>query len=131
MCLVSRTNIPTKSSYNIICYKVLCLDGGKLVSPYQGFAFNIGTLYKDEKVKQIMVALGVYLIESGFFHSYKDINSAKTCISHLQSRNRKLHIKAQTYKIFKAEIPEGTEFFEGQYGDIASKSLKIIEECFD
>lgn len=134
MCLISKTNIPSKTSSSIECYKVLEVTKDELFSPYIGFRFELNKIYNsnEDTINLEKYTDNKYFVEGGFFHSCKNVNQAKRIISELHSILRRNKTSgAKVYKIFKAEIPIDTEFFEGQYEDIASKSLKIIEECFD
>lgn len=127
MCLVSETKTPSTSTYDITCYKILIPVGGKLFTPYRDFLFPVGEVVVDPVDKEPFEVFGVLMIEGGYFHSYKNINAAKKKAEELK---RKVP-KGKTLKIYKAQIPTGVPFFEGQFEDICSKSLKIIEECFD
>lgn len=133
MCLISETNISSKTSYTIECYKVLEVTKHELLSPYFGFLFEIGKIYYtlNEGSSDLASYNNRYFVESGFFHSCKTINKAKKVISDLQCIRRRRNLSPAIYRIFKAEIPANTKFFEGQDEDIASKTLKIIEECVD
>lgn len=129
MCLVSECDKPSTSTYNIICYKILVPVGGKLVTPYRDFLFPLNEVLEDKvEAKFMPLSYGHIMIEGGYFHSYKSLSMAKKKVDELK---RKTKDKKKVFKIYKAEIPSGTNFFEGQFEDICSKSLKIIEECCD
>ncbi|MDE5888576.1 MAG: hypothetical protein K2H20_01005 [Bacilli bacterium] len=127
MCLISETKIPSTSTQDIICYKILIPVGDKLFTPYRDFPFSIGEVVVDQVEKEPSEVFGVVMFEGGYFHSYKNIEITKKKVIELQ---RKIP-RNKTLKIFKSQIPSGTIFFEGQNEDLCSKSLKIIEECFD
>lgn len=133
MCLVSNTNTPYKTSCSIECYKVLEVTKYGLLSPFHGFLFEIGKTYTSNEDVTVFdkYSDNKYFVENGFFHSCKNMKSVNRIISILHTMRRRYKMTPATYKIFKAEIPINTEIFEGQDEDIASKSLKIIEECVD
>lgn len=119
MCLTSSVKEPSKSSYNIICYKVLKED---MTSPYRDYKYS--TITKaDGPDSVIELSNDIFLVESGYLHSCKSIKSAK------KLRERMLSIFK--YKIFKCEIPVGILFYEGKSDDLCSKELKILEEYRD
>lgn len=123
MCLVSESKIPTKSSYNIIIYKVLALKGKQYVSPFKSFSYIIGETISDIAKENIIEMFdGVLAIESGFFHAHKSVESAKVMKENLE------RVKKGTYVIFEGEIPERTLFYEGQFGDICAKSIKLTKQ---
>lgn len=127
MCLVSENKTPSTSTYDITCYKILIPVGGKLFTPYRDFLFPVGEVVVDEVDKEPSEVFGRLMIEGGYFHSYKNVNAAKRKIEELK---RKVP-KGKVLKIYEAQIPNGTPFFEGQFEDLCSKSLKILEEYID
>ena len=131
MCLISKTAIPSKSTYNIECYKVLKIENNKLFSPFVNYEYELGDLYINSEDSQFEEFAGHIMIQNGYYHSYRSKEAANICINELISYKRRIKSKIPTLKIFKAEIPANTNFYEGQYADLASKSLKIIEECLD
>lgn len=132
MCLISNTDTPSTSTYDIECYKVLIEEKGKLYSPYQRYEYEVDDLYIDSTLESpVETFAGFSMIEKGYYHTYKSKEAAKILILELESCFRRTKQKLPKIKIYKAEIPAGTRFFEGQYSDLASKSLKILEECCD
>lgn len=128
MCLATKTNTPSISTNDIDCYKILIPVGGKLITPYRDFLFPVGEVVTDEVEAPEPKSFGnVYLIEAGYFHAYDNIKSAKK----LQEGFRRKASKRIEFKVFKAIIPAGTPYFQNEFGDICSKSLKIVEECCD
>lgn len=127
MCLVSTTQVPSTSTYDITCYKILIPVGGKLFTPYRDFLFPVGEVVVDPIDQEPFSVFDVFMIEGGYFHSYKNIRAAKKKVEELK---RKIS-KGKTLKIYEAQIPNGTPYFEGQFEDLCSKSLKILEEYID
>lgn len=127
MCLVSESKTPSTSTYDVTCYKILIPVGGELFTPYRDFLFPVGEVVVDKVDTQPSECFGVLMIEGGYFHSYKNIKAAQKKVEELK---RKVP-KGKVLKIYKAEIPAGTEFYEGQFEDLCSKALKILEEYCD
>lgn len=129
MCLATKTNTPSISANDIDCYKILIPVGGKLITPYRDFLFPVGEVVTDEVEAPEPKSFGnVYLIEAGYFHAYDNLRSAMRKRSELM---RRLFNKKTEFKVFKAILPAGTPYFQNEFGDICSKSLKIVEECCD
>lgn len=122
MCLISKTNIPKVSNTSIECYKVLREDN--LSSPFYKYKFSLGVIETDDAIEHVSSEMfGIYMIESGFFHSFTDLQAAiKKC-------EECENIYKAEFTVYKVEIPSNTEYFIGEMGDICSKSLKIIKEC--
>lgn len=125
MCLVSETKTPSTSTYDIHCYKILIPVGGKLLTPYRDFLFPVGEVVVDKVDKEPSEVFGVLMIEGGYFHSYKNLTAAKKKVDELK---RKVP-KGQVLKIYNAVIPAGVGYYEGQFEDLCSKALKIVDEC--
>lgn len=119
MCLTSETEIPIVSTEDIKCYKVLVHKNGELISPYREYKYTPNETIKDTLSESVIRVFGVVMIESGYFHSYSNINEAKDLVSYLL---RKWRIKAL---IYNAIIPKGTKYFKGQSNDLCSKSIRI------
>lgn len=142
MCLNTNQISSHKAKEDIECYKVLFLEEGvdvenkeivyNLHSPLYGeMSWEIGKLYKDDK----FVPLSSGQKQNGFFtvsfsnrvqygyHTYKHLNGALNLIGGTHG-----------YKIFKAIIPEDSQYFEGWVNgayDIfgyASNQLKLIKQ---
>ena len=127
MCLATPTIIPYIINTDIICYKILITTKEGLKSPYMEFIFPLRQIMVDQVEAEPVNTFGLYIIEKGYFHSYQTKEAARNKIRQLSRRMP----KNQILKVYKASIPAGTEFFKGQYEDLCSKSLQILEECFD
>lgn len=137
MCLNTNQISSHKAKEDIECYKVLILEEGvdmenNLHSPLYGeMSWEIGKLYKDDKFVPLLSGQK----QNGFFtvsfsnrvqygyHTYKHLNGALNLIGGTHG-----------YKIFKAIIPEGSQYFEGWVNgayDIfgyAADQLKLIKQ---
>lgn len=127
MCLISEKKTPSTSTNDIKCYKILIPAGGKLFTPYRDFLFPVGEVVVDKVDKEPSECFGVLMIEGGYFHSYKNLQAAKKKVEELK---RKV-LKGKVLKIYNAVIPATTEYYEGQFEDICSKALQIVDECDD
>lgn len=127
MCLISEKKTPSTSTYDIQCYKILIPVGGKLFTPYRDFLFPVGEVVVDKVDKEPSECFGVLIVESGYFHSYKNLNAAKKKVEELK---RKIP-KGKVLKIYNTIIPANTEYYEGQFEDICSKALQVIDEYDD
>lgn len=127
MCLVSEKKTPSTSTYDIQCYKILIPVGGKLFTPYRDFLFPVGEVVVDKVNKEIFEHCGALIVEGGYFHSYKNLAAAKKKVEELK---RKIP-KGKVLKIYNAIIPAEVDYYEGQFEDLCSKALKVIDECCD
>ena len=125
MCLVSEKKIPSTNTNNIKCYKILIPVGDKLFTPYRDFIFPISEVVIDKVDKEPSEYFGFLIIEGGYFHSYKNLEAAKKKLEELK---RKVP-KGKVLKIYNAVIPANIEYYEGQFEDICSKALQIIDGC--
>lgn len=118
MCLVTKEKDPIKSSHSIECYKVLTI---KMLSPYRDYKYTVGGVTEDTEEESVKPIFDVYIVEKGYLHSYKTLDEAKKLVDKFK--------RICKCKIYKAEIPEDTLFYEGMMNDYCSKALKLIEEC--
>ncbi len=124
MCLFSKQDIYTTDS-DIMCYKVGEASPNGITSPYKYFFFEFDKLYTDQEPEKVMTyGEGHKIIEEGFFHAFRD---EKAALKEAEDLNRGYGYK-KYYKIFKAIIPKGTRYCEGELYDICAKSIKILNE---
>ena len=142
MCLNTNQISSHKAKEDIECYKVLILEEDvdvenkeiayNLHSPFYGeMSWEIGKLYKDDKFvplssgskpKEFFSFSFSYQVQYGY-HTYKHLKDAFNLIG-----------GTHCYKIFKAIIPEGSQYFDGWVyatHDIfgyASDQLKLIKQ---
>ena len=121
MCLITVEN-RKKAAEDIICYKVLRPQNGGLVSPAQYRCGNV--LYwtvGETKKDNAKGRKHDDIVEGGYFHSFKNIQDAMDY----------KEFCCPIYQIFKATIPKGTWYYEGNNSTFkrapgyASKSLRI------
>lgn len=100
MCLV--TNNPEQTAKeDITCYKVVFLEGNKLLSFYQGFEYILNNLYTTVISYTRDVVEEDYICIERAFHSYKSLTHAANF----------LHVYAGT-AIVKCIIPKDAKFYQ-------------------
>lgn len=127
MCLVSEIKTPSTSTYDTHCYNILIPVGSKQLTTYRDFLFPVGEVVVDKVDKEPSECFGFAMIEGGHFHSYKSLEAAKKKAKELK---RKVP-KGKVLKIYNAIIPANTEYYKGQFEDMCSKALQVIDECDD
>ena len=145
MCLVTKQSESKIASKDITCYKVLLLTSDNFyISPHKFFAFfenqvNSKKVFQAEKSWWLENVPGddlesnyiddngvdTYELNSGFFHMYKDYDSAVKAIKNSVRREK------ESYTIFECVIPKGSHYYEGITSiyllpSIASDKLKFM-----
>lgn len=124
MCLiVDKENFKIEvAQEDIVCYKVLIKRrNGDIVSPFQGFVYEIGKKYKT-RMKHFYNSTYCKITEG--FHSFLKEEGAWREKMLLQD----FYI---TYVCFRCVIPKGSKIVYGIYNAkdaIVSETIKIIEE---
>ena len=149
MCLVTKQSKSKIASKDITCYKVLLKLENEIsntvfyVSPVRHFTYFSNRIDLDNKVfkaektywlenspdddlKQTYIDNEPvsYELNSGFFHMYKDYDSAVKAV-----KNAPL----ESYVIFECVIPKDSRYYEGVTSiyllpSIASDRLKIVKQ---
>ena len=149
MCLITKQSQSKIASKDITCYKVLLLTSDNFyISPHRHFTFfenqvNPNKVFKAKKSwwtinihgddLELINDNGIYAftLNSGFFHMYKDYDSAVKAIK---------NASIESYVIFECVIPKGSHYYEGFtsfpsfpnnlsfYPSIASDKLKFIKQ---
>ena len=114
MCLIT-SNPEQTAKEDITCYKVVFLEGNKLLSLYQCFEYILNNLYTT------VISYTHDLIEKDYicieraFHSYKSLTHAVNF----------LHVHAiYGVIIVKCIIPKGAKFY--QDGEYFASSQKLL-----
>lgn len=116
MCLV--TNNPEHiAKEDITCYKVVFLEGNKLLSFYYGFEYILNNLYTTVilSIRDIIEEDYIYIEKA--FHSYTSLDSA------MKFLQRRVFSNAV---IVKCIIPKGAKFY--QDGECFASSQIIIKQ---
>ena len=145
MCLVTNQLKSKIASEDITCYKVLLLTSDNFyISPHRHFTFfenqvNPNKVFKAKKSwwtinihgddLELINDSGIYVftLNSGFFHMYKDYDSAVKAIKNSVTGERESSV------IFECVIPKGSRYYEGFTStyllpSIASDKLKFIKQ---
>lgn len=118
MCLVSKNNNVQIAKEPIIAYKILDWN---YKSPYKEFDYspyveNLGeTIYDVIPTPFFDYMCGRYVVEEGL-HLFIDLQHAKEYVE-----------DGLDELIFKCEIPIGSYFIEGEYGEICADQFRFIE----
>ena len=145
MCLITEQLKPKIASKDITCYKILLLTSDNFyISPYRHFTFfenqvNPKKVFKAKKSWWTINIHGddlelfndngidAFTLNSGFFHMYKDYDSAVKAIKNSVTGERESSV------IFECVIPKGSRYYEGFTSiyllpSIASDRLKIVKQ---
>ena len=152
MCLITKQSQSKIASKDITCYKVLLKLENEInntvfyISPVRHFTyfsnrtdFN-NKVFKAEKAYWLENSPGddleptyignepvAYELNSGFFHMYKDYDSAVKAIKNSVTGERESSV------VFECVIPKGSRYYEGitsmyRLPSIASDKLKFIKQ---
>lgn len=120
MCWKSKNLISPKMANNDIkVYKILKVSDESIVSPCFNFHWKLGTQYEANvcfKDAKRMIFEG--------FHSLREC--PKSSLYRWYTTNTDLFVKLPGDRVFKAVIPEGSAYYENEYGEIVSNKLKIV-----
>ena len=145
MCLITNQLKSKIASEDITCYKVLLLTSDNFyISPHRHFTFfenqvNPNKVFKAKKSWWTINIHGddlelindngidAFTLNSGFFHMYKDYDSAVKAIKNSVTGERESSV------IFECVIPKGSHYYEGFTStyllpSIASDKLKFIKQ---
>ena len=152
MCLITKQSKSKIASEDITCYKVLLKLENEIndtvfyISPVRYFTYFSNRTDLDNKVFKAEKAYWLenypgddlkqtyidnepvsYELNSGFFHMYKDYDSAVKAVKILVPREK------ESYAVFECVIPKGSRYYEGVTSiyllpSIASDRLKIVKQ---
>ena len=90
-----------------------------------GFPFLFNKEYTDEAPEGLQELEGKkFCVLSGFFHSFGDKKRAEKEVNDLIRG----YGGSIIFKVYRAIIPKGTEYYEGVLYDMCSKKLKILND---
>ena len=152
MCLITKQSKSKIASEDITCYKVLLKLENEIndtvfyISPVRYFTYFSNRTDLDNKVFKAEKAYWLenypgddlkqtyidnepvsYELNSGFFHMYKDYDSAVKAVKILVPREK------ESYAVFECVIPKVSRYYEGVTSiyllpSIASDRLKIVKQ---
>ena len=124
MCLCTKEKDPKIAEGDILTYKIIASKKNVYYTPYRDYIIQFNIRLEDIIEEDIKYLFNVYMIESGYFHSYTDLESAKKEFLKLKKKMPK-NIEL---KIYDSIIPKGTPYYIGMRSDICSKSIIIKED---
>ena len=116
MCLITTETKPTIAKQNIVVYKWLLPDNGKLISPVIYFKYKLRKTYKGDLTSYKNNTY--YAVIEGF-HA---ILSLKQALAH------NIALGINSLKLYKCVIPKGSNYYTDNMtnsGDIASDTIII------
>lgn len=136
MCWISRNTENKRkkiATEDIPVFKIVNYNtnSGKICAYYRHCEYTIGETYGGNHIKPIKMLDEFLKIENGF-HSYSN-----SCIIIPPSLYRgflvesKMHVGIDIYygndiKLMRCIIPQGTEYYENENGEIVSEKLKTV-----
>ena len=131
----SRSEVVTKSTEDITCYKVLqhhhldfkpWMDKNSGVmdyytGPYQMKRYEVGGMYVDNRDQDVRNRFGDISIHGGFFHFMRDMESARRLIEFYN-----VAYPYSRYAIAKCTIPKGTDISRGLFMIAATEEHEAI-----
>lgn len=124
MCLASIRRNPSIAREDITVYKVFTSDNRGLFTNFD-YSPYINKRFDDTSEERIMYSAGEYLIDLGFIHSCRNIESARI-LAHIAKDFS--HEEIGDCIIRECIIPKGTQFYFRE-SEIASKSIIIGKVC--
>lgn len=126
MCLMTTEKSPKRAEEDITIYKILINENNKLYAPFKRMEYELKELYINAQELEISPCLcEFYCIEGGAYHCYNNLEKAKCELKRLRHINPK--VKGLT--LYKGIIPKNSQYYIGSMGDVASRQIKITEEC--
>ena len=140
MCLLIKTNNgkyprAQRAKTDIVCYKLLFEPKtGPLTSPYYSDTiWETGLIKKASrffrplpKAIKLRGGYSYYELRHGYLHSYGRVDVAENWLSLFQVAGMHTFYNGR-YVVYKAIIPKGTVYYEGERDELASRKLKLIE----
>lgn len=131
MCLTINHRNKKTATKPIPIYKILLhCDDGTISAPYRTYYdYKIGEIIEDVVAENIVKSGSIRTVYSGFIHAFKTLTDASKVLEAYkkQYENNLKRLKA-TPCIYKAEIPKGSKYYEGDKHDICSKQILIIKQ---
>lgn len=126
MCLLTKENLPKKAWEDIPVFKLVKVKKEIISSPWYEFVFELNKLYENEEEPKEDRYKTLQFIGNGYFHSFVTLEAAKRKMEEVQKYEPKTD-----FRIYKAIIPMGYQYYTGISDDYCSKALKVIEECMN
>ena len=118
MCLLTNNLHKYIAEKDIVCYKIVYLQGKEIISFWYDFPYELNRKYTTQVLQPIPMPNGDIRIEKGF-HSYRNLNIAKGDIwlSLMES-----------LVIVKCIVPKDSEYYINSK-EMVSNQIIIVEIC--
>lgn len=118
MCLLTNNIHKYIAEKDIVCYKIVYLQGKKIISFWFDFLYELNRKYTTQVLQPIFTKKGNICIEKGF-HSYRNLDIAKgdVWLSLIES-----------LAIVKCIVPKGSEYYINSK-EMVSNQIIIVEIC--
>ena len=117
------------------CYKIIKFGIKHFITPFRDVRIAKEVVNGDRPYKassrnipwQDLVSVNNFYdcvcVEGGYIHGYHQLRRAKAMVKDFESYNSRLK-----YLIYRCQIPAGTEYFDGQDGDICARQI-LFKKC--
>ena len=118
MCLLTNNLHKYIAEKDIVCYKIVYLQGKEIISFWYDFIYELNRKYTTQVLQPIPAPYDNIRIEKGF-HSYRNLDTAKGDIwlSLMESLT-----------IVKCIVPKGSEYYINNK-EMVSNQIIIVEIC--
>ena len=118
MCLLTNNLHKYIAEKDIVCYKIVYLQGKEIISFWYDFPYELNRKYTTQVLQPIPMPNGDIRIEKGF-HSYRNLNIAKGDIwlSLMES-----------LVVVKCIVPKDSEYYINSK-EMVSNQIIIVEIC--
>ena len=118
MCLLTNNLHKYIAEKDIVCYKIVYLQGKKIVSFWYDFPYELNRKYTTQVLQPIPMPNGDIRIKKGF-HSYRNLNTAR--------RDIWLSLM-ESLVIVKCIVPKDSEYYINSK-EMVSNQIIIVEIC--
>ncbi len=118
MCLLTNNLHKYIAEKDIVCYKIVYLQGKKIISFWFDFPYELNRKYTTQVLQPIPVPNGDIRIEKGF-HSYRNLYTAKRDV---------WFSLMESLVIVKCIVPKGSEYYINNK-EMVSNQIIIVEIC--
>lgn len=118
MCLLTNNLHKYIAEKDIVCYKIVYLQGKKIISFWFDFPYELNKKYTTQVLQPIFTKKGNILIEKGF-HSYRNLYTAKGDV---------WFSLMESLVIVKCIVPKGSEYYINNK-EMVSNQIIIVEIC--
>lgn len=120
MCLVCDNLKFKTAEEDIECYKVVIkTDENSYITPYQRFLCTLNEHYINKhEVDDYKESKNAYYVYGGVFHSFQKLSDAYLEMLWFKNKDAVQYSMGKYAVVIKCIIPKGTEYIEGNFGNI-------------